>query len=191
MRVQSEALGVPASSTRTPRWTGPLSCSGLTVSMASMSDRIAGRRGRHQAQPVPAVRRQVTRSSCTPSGDMVRPSVRRRLLLSMGGPTSPMRSRPCSRRRSRRPLRKVGASGCLMACVAIAEAGRSEDVRSAVAHGLGVLTDVLAARFDQEITNGRLSASPSAETRSRMLVDLMQGLMLRARAGASAFGSAA
>ena len=77
------------------------------------------------------------------------------------------------------------ASGCLMACVAIAEAGRSEEVRSAVAQGLGTLTNVLAARFDQEIINGRLSASTSAENRSRMLVDLMQGLMLRARAGAS------
>ena len=77
------------------------------------------------------------------------------------------------------------ASGCLMACVAISEAGRSEEVRLAVAQGLGTLSDVLAARFDQEITTGRVSSSTSAETRSRMLVDLMQGLMLRARAGTS------
>ena len=32
---------------------------------------------------------------------------------------------------------------------------------------------------------GGLSASPSAETRSHMLIDVMQALMLRARAGAS------
>ncbi len=77
------------------------------------------------------------------------------------------------------------ASGCLVACVATAEAGRSEDVRLAVAGGLSSLIDIFAKRFDQETASGRLSASPAAKTRSRMLVDLMQGLMLRARAGAS------
>lgn len=77
------------------------------------------------------------------------------------------------------------ASGCLMACVASAQAGRSEEVRSAVAHGLAALTEVLARRFDRDTKNGRLSACPTAETRSRMLVDLLQGLVLRARAGAS------
>ena len=77
------------------------------------------------------------------------------------------------------------ASGCLMASVATAQAGRSEEIRSAVAHGLATLTEMLANRFGQEMAAGRLSPSMSAETRSRLLVDLMQGLMLRARAGAS------
>ena len=77
------------------------------------------------------------------------------------------------------------ASGCLVASVATAQAGRSEEIRSAVAHGLAALTEILANRFGQELANERLSAFMSAETRSRLLVDLMQGLMLRARAGAS------
>ena len=75
------------------------------------------------------------------------------------------------------------ASGCLMACVATAEAGRSIKVRSAVAHGLGRLTELLATRFEQETTLGRLPVSLSPPVRARLLVDLMQGLMLRARAG--------
>ena len=75
------------------------------------------------------------------------------------------------------------ASGCLMACVAVAEAERSEEVRSAVACALTALTGVLGTRFDQETKNGCLSALTPIETRSHMLVDLMQGLMLRARAG--------
>ena len=77
------------------------------------------------------------------------------------------------------------ASGCLIACVAAAQAGRSEKIRLAVASGLATLTEMLAKRFGQEMADGRLSASMSAETRSRLLVDLMQGLVLRARAGAS------
>ena len=75
------------------------------------------------------------------------------------------------------------ARGCLLACVATAEAGRSRRVRAAVAHGLNTLTDILTQRFDMETANGRLAASPTAETRSRLLVDVIQGLMLRARAG--------
>ena len=77
------------------------------------------------------------------------------------------------------------ASGCLMASVATAQAGRSEEVRLAVARGLATLTEILTKRFGQEIADGRLSALMSAKTRSRLLVDLMQGLMLRARAGTS------
>jgi len=77
------------------------------------------------------------------------------------------------------------ASGCLIACVAVAQAGRSEKVRLAVALGLATLTEIVRRRFDEETHGGGLSASPSAETRSHMLIDVMQGLMLRARAGAS------
>jgi AcrR family transcriptional regulator len=80
---------------------------------------------------------------------------------------------------------KGRASGCLVACVAIAQAGRSEEIRVLVAHGLATLTAALSRRFAEEIASGRLAAAPSAKTRSKMLVDLMQGLMLRARAGAS------
>ena len=75
--------------------------------------------------------------------------------------------------------------GCLMACVAVAQAERSEAIRAAIAHGLARLTDILRRRLEAEVNGGRLSTSTSAQTRSNMVVDLMQGLMLRARAGAS------
>ncbi len=74
--------------------------------------------------------------------------------------------------------------GCLMACVAAAQAEGSEDIRAEIARGLGVLADVLERRFEEEMTNGRLSTTTSARARSRLIVDMMQGLSLRARAGA-------
>ncbi len=74
--------------------------------------------------------------------------------------------------------------GCLMACVAAAHAEGSEDIRAEIARGLGVLADVLARRFEKEMANGGLSTATSARARSRLIVDMMQGLALRARAGA-------
>lgn len=79
---------------------------------------------------------------------------------------------------------KGRARGCLIACVASVQAERSEEVRVAVASGLASLSQIVQRRFDDEIRSGHLSAPPLAETRSHMLVDAMQGLMLRARAGA-------
>ena len=75
--------------------------------------------------------------------------------------------------------------GCLMACVAVTQAGRSAEVRAAISQGLATLTGILRQRFEVAASDGRLSTTPSAHTRSRMLVDLMQGLMIRARTGAS------
>ena len=75
--------------------------------------------------------------------------------------------------------------GCLMACVAVTQAERSEQIREALAHGLATLSETLARRFEKEMSNGRLSVGTSARTRSQMVVDIMQGLMMRARAGAS------
>ena len=75
--------------------------------------------------------------------------------------------------------------GCLMACVATAHAETSPDIRAAITRGLSALTDILKSRFEQELSSGNLAAIPSAEARSRLLVDLMQGLLVRARAGAS------
>ncbi len=78
-----------------------------------------------------------------------------------------------------------GPKGCLMACVAIVQAERSPEIRVAITRGLAGLADILERRFEQEASNGVIPAAPSARVRSRLLVDLMQGLLLRARAGAS------
>ena len=74
--------------------------------------------------------------------------------------------------------------GCLMACVAASQTEHSKEIRNAIALGLNKLTDALAHRFDEETSHGRLSASTPSRVRSRLLVDIMQGLALRARAGA-------
>ena len=78
-----------------------------------------------------------------------------------------------------------GPKGCLMACVAVVQAESSLDIRAAITQGLSALTGILERRFDQEASNGALPSIPSARARSRLIVDLMQGLLLRARAGAS------
>ena len=76
-------------------------------------------------------------------------------------------------------------TGCLVACVATGEAGQSARIREAIMLKLDLLTDRVAGRFEAEMRDGRLSAATSARARSRLVVDLMQGLVLRARAGAS------
>ena len=78
-----------------------------------------------------------------------------------------------------------GPKGCLMACVAVVQAERSPDIRAAITRGLSALASILEIRFEQEASNGVLPRTSSARTRSRLVVDVMQGLMLRARAGAS------
>ena len=80
--------------------------------------------------------------------------------------------------------REGGPKGCLMACVAVVQAESSLDVRAAITHGLSTLAGILERRFDQEASNGALPPIPSARARSRLIADLMQGLLLRARAGA-------
>ena len=78
-----------------------------------------------------------------------------------------------------------GPKGCLMACVAVVQAESSPDVRAAITHGLSALAEMLETRFQQGASNGAIPITPSARARSRLVVDLMQGLLLRARAGAS------
>jgi AcrR family transcriptional regulator len=73
--------------------------------------------------------------------------------------------------------------GCLMTCAAATEAARSETVREVLARGLRMLEEILQRRFDDEIADGRLSPTTPARARSRLTVDVMQGLTLRARAG--------
>ena len=75
--------------------------------------------------------------------------------------------------------------GCLLACIAVGEAGRSAEVRTFCAQALSGLADLLARRFEQETRAGHLSVRTSAQTRAQLLVDTVQGIVLRARTGVS------
>ena len=57
------------------------------------------------------------------------------------------------------------------------------EIRSYTAKGLTATADFFAKRFEKEMKAGRLTRTPSARVRGRALVDLMQGLQLRAKAG--------
>ena len=83
---------------------------------------------------------------------------------------------------STRPSRPLG---CLLACIAVGEAGRSPEVRAFCAQALTGLADLLARRFAQEIKAGHLPARTSAQVRAQLLVDAAQGIVLRARTGVS------
>lgn len=76
-------------------------------------------------------------------------------------------------------------SGCLMACVATTQAGQSEKVRLAIRRALGAATNVVTRRFEHEMNNGTVSATVTAQARSRLIVDSLQGILMRARAGAT------
>ncbi len=81
--------------------------------------------------------------------------------------------------RAGRPL------GCLLACIAVGEAGRSAEVRAFCAQALTGMAELLTRRFAQEIKAGHLSARNPAQARAQLLVDAAQGIVLRARAGVS------
>jgi len=74
-------------------------------------------------------------------------------------------------------------SGCMMAAAALGQSERVTEIRSWLAKGLTVSADIFAKRFEQEITAGRLTPTPSAKVRGRVLVDFLQGLQLRAKVG--------
>jgi AcrR family transcriptional regulator len=73
--------------------------------------------------------------------------------------------------------------GCMMAAAALGNSERVTEIRSYVANGLAATADILADRFEREMEAGHLTTSFSAKIRGRALVDLMQGLQLRAKAG--------
>jgi AcrR family transcriptional regulator len=74
-------------------------------------------------------------------------------------------------------------TGCMMAAAALGQSERVAEIRSYFAQGLSASADIFARRFEQEIHAGRLSERVSARVRARALIDLMQGLLLRAKAG--------
>ncbi len=73
--------------------------------------------------------------------------------------------------------------GCMMAAAALGQSERVGEIRSCTAKGLAASADIFAKRFEQEMKAGRLARTPSAKVRGRALVDLLQGLQLRARVG--------
>jgi hypothetical protein len=73
--------------------------------------------------------------------------------------------------------------GCMMAASALGQSERVMEIRSCAAKGLTASADIFAKRFEQEMKAGRLTRTPSAKVRGRALVDLMQGLQLRAKVG--------
>ena len=70
-------------------------------------------------------------------------------------------------------------SGCMLAAAALGHSERVTEIRSWLAKGFTASTDIFAKRFEQEIKAGRLTRTPSAKVRGRLLVDLLQGLQLR------------
>jgi len=73
--------------------------------------------------------------------------------------------------------------GCMLAAAAMGQSERVAEIRLYVAKGLTATADVFAKRFEKEMKAGRLSSTPSAKVRGRLLVDLLQGLQLRGKVG--------
>lgn len=73
--------------------------------------------------------------------------------------------------------------GCMMAAAAMGQSERVGEIRSSVATGLTATATIFARRFEQEMEAGRLTRTPSAHVRGRVMVDFLQGLQLRARTG--------
>ena len=73
--------------------------------------------------------------------------------------------------------------GCMMAAAAMGQSERVTEIRSWLAKGFTANADIFAKRFEQEIKAGRLTRTPSAKVRGRLLVDLLQGLQLRGKVG--------
>jgi len=73
--------------------------------------------------------------------------------------------------------------GCMMAAAALGQSERVTEIRSCTAQALTNAAVMFAKRFEQEMKAGRLTRTPSAKVRGRALVDLLQGLQLRAKAG--------
>ena len=74
-------------------------------------------------------------------------------------------------------------TGCLMAAAALGQSERVTEIRKYCARGLAASAELLTQRFQKEIAAKRLSARISAKVRGRVLIDMMQGILLRARVG--------
>lgn len=70
-----------------------------------------------------------------------------------------------------------------MAAAALGQSEGVAEIRSYTARGLTAAADIFAQRFEQEMEARHLTRTLSAWVRGRALIDLMQGLLLRAKAG--------
>ena len=73
--------------------------------------------------------------------------------------------------------------GCLVGCCAVASTIDVEGVRERVADGLDATRTRLAQRFEREKADGTLLPGFPSEAKAVLLVEIMQGQALRARAG--------
>ena len=76
-------------------------------------------------------------------------------------------------------------SGCMMAAAVLGQSERVAEIRSYVARGFSASADIFERRFAQEMKKGHLPRTLTAKLRGHALIDLMQGLLLRAKAGVS------
>ena len=74
-------------------------------------------------------------------------------------------------------------SGCMMAAAVLGQSERVAEIRAYAAKGLAATAEIFAQRFEQETEAGHLTRTFPARARAHALVDLMQGLLLRAKAG--------
>ena len=74
-------------------------------------------------------------------------------------------------------------SGCMLAAAALGHSERVTEIRSWLANGFTANAHVFAKRFEKEMKAGCLTRTPSAKVRGRLLVDLLQGVQLRAKVG--------
>ena len=70
----------------------------------------------------------------------------------------------------------------MMAAAALGHSERVAEIRFYLAKGLTASADIFAQRFEQETEAGCLTRTLSSKVRGP-LIDLMQGLLLRAKAG--------
>jgi len=73
--------------------------------------------------------------------------------------------------------------GCMMAAAALGQSERVAEIRAFLAQGLAASANIFAERFEKEMRAKRLSRKFSAKVRGRALIDLMQGMLLRAKVG--------
>jgi AcrR family transcriptional regulator len=73
--------------------------------------------------------------------------------------------------------------GCLIGCCAVASTIDVPGVRERVAAGLGATRTAVANRFEAEKARGALPADFPCNAKAALLVEVMQGQALRARAG--------
>jgi AcrR family transcriptional regulator len=76
-----------------------------------------------------------------------------------------------------------GASGCLMSCVAAQCAPTMPNVATFLAEGLAAADAAIEERFKSAVSDGSLREDFPTKDRAWLMMDLMQALSLRARAG--------